>query len=95
MVICSPWHWNSEAGCLWMPDHFGGCGGLAAGTRLVVVVLVLSSPAAELPLALAAQETPGPPNRDPASRFPAESVPGLSGRVGLDSGPNYPLAQSG
>jgi hypothetical protein len=52
------------------------------------VVLVLSSPAAELPLALAAQEIPGPPNRDPDSRFPAESVPGLTGRVGpvLDSG---------
>jgi hypothetical protein len=64
---------------------------------LLVVVLVLSSPAAELPLALAAQEIPGPPNRDPASRFPAESGPGLTGRVGpaLDSGPNYPLAQSG
>ncbi len=27
-----------------------------------------SSPAAELPLALAAQEIPGPPNRDPDSR---------------------------
>ena len=61
------------------------------------MVLVLSSPAAELPLALAAQEIPGPPNRDPDSRFPAESAPGLTGRVGpaLDSGPNYPLAQSG
>ena len=38
---------------------------------LLVVVLVLSSPAAELPLALAAQEIPGPPNRDPDFRFPA------------------------